>query len=850
LPSQNNNSQKPEGSFAKETRKTLETCAKIDQAEDDLRDTRIFHSGAMDLETHLRLAFRRFTDQEYLQALKLANQVIIKDPLNRTALNLRALIYRKLGRLKDALKDLERAVAIDPGNAESLCNLGLILIDLRDFDSARNILQKSIDIDAKLYLSWLNLSLAQKELMELTKSRVSLNRALQLNPDSVAAKWNDALLSLLMGDLKEGFKKYLVRWNTPELKEIRDYEKGVSTWWDGEVSLSGKTILVLSEQGIGDSIQFSRLLKNLRSKGAKVVFEVQRAIASLMTSNSVADICISRGDLRPPYDFVTSLIDLPALLNIDESNIPPPTEIAAKGSVSPPLSTQVIQKLLRAENRSKVAICWKGNPRHKEDAKRSLPLDRFLRRCNESLLLVSVQVGSLTQHERDLLSAHDILDAGQFIENFADTALVLSQVNLVVTVDTSVAHLAASMKKPVMLILPFCPDWRWQSEGDASPWYPTIRIYRQSNKNYWLNTIDRLYDDLTSHFLLPKQLTFSKHPNPTSSCEASLQVPSAGEELKDQSALKRLANGRWVTTNSSIVSIHDQHPMALLESFRNLSKPQTLQKQTPIHLVYFINCKLSKKYGELFKAQFTDIVRSGFTTESPLHTPKLYVVALGALEDMDNINYIISTVIDSVRLAEFNWGNMNVEIYDEDSFEFRGIERCWRIAHETAHSSDESIIVYCHGKGISQLDMCNKSRTPEEEILFNQIVSNWRRNLHLLNSFPLLFKIGLCTGQGGWCWFNFWWARSSYIKTLERPFVTTRRHYYEDWLGRCLRWPEGLWSERNSVENQSPYLNSANLNLSLIAVPNCGIYNIGPPVDATVAFSLLSELCVKQTSSM
>jgi hypothetical protein len=313
-----------------------------------------------------------------------------------------------------------------------------------------------------------------------------------LRPDFAEAHWNEALLSLLTGDFSRGWAKYECRWKKePLVLSKRNFSQPL---WLGADAIDGKTILLHSEQGFGDTIQFCRYVPLVAARGARIILEVQRPLQELMTNLASAAQVISKGDPLPDFDLQCPLLSLPLAFGTRLETIP---------SAMPYLQTSVQalkdwQARLGPKVRPRIGVAWSGNPTHKNDQNRSISLRSLLPLLDIEATFVSLQK-DIRHDDAAVLKEHsDILQFGDALKNFSDTAALISQLDLVISVDTSVAHLAGALAKPVWVLLPFIPDWRWLLDRDESPWYPTVRLFRQEDTRAWDSVIVRVHADLIS----------------------------------------------------------------------------------------------------------------------------------------------------------------------------------------------------------------------------------------------------------------------------------------------------------------------------------------------------------------
>ncbi len=315
-------------------------------------------------------------------------------------------------------------------------------------------------------------------------------QALRLSPGHAMAHMNRGLSLLLQGRLQEGWAEYEWRWQSEQRQQQRGFSQPL---WSGREPLQGKTLLVHAEQGLGDSLQFCRFVPQLEARGARVVLEVQPAVWALVTSLAGGHQLLRRGDALPAFDLHCPLLSLPSALGLDEA--------ALMASPSPylraePTRVAAWRERLRDRPAPRIGIVWSGIAGHTNDHNRSLALRDFMAALPADMRFVSLQKEVRPADQPLLDASPNILQVNGWLGDFADTAALIACLDLVISVDTSVAHAAAAMGKPVWLLLPFVPDWRWMMDRADSPWYPAMRLYRQPGLGHWAPVLAQLRQDL------------------------------------------------------------------------------------------------------------------------------------------------------------------------------------------------------------------------------------------------------------------------------------------------------------------------------------------------------------------
>ena len=321
-----------------------------------------------------------------------------------------------------------------------------------------------------------NLGNALKGQGQLEEAVNAYGQALSLNPDYAEAHFSLAIILLLQGKLTAGWKEYEWRWDLIQKFQKRDFKQSL---WDG-TSLKGKSILVHTEQGFGDAIQFIRYVDLLCDLDTTVIVECHTALKPLFSSVDKIDQLVIKGEKTPDFDVHVPLLSLPYIFGTTLKNIP------ARIPYFYPDPKADSTFLLGHNHKFKVGIVWAGNPKHADDHNRSIDLKQF-----ECLLDIgkceffSLQVGERREDIKQCGYHHIIKDLGKQFANFHHTALAILQLDLVISADTSVAHLAGALGKPIWTLLPFAPDWRWMLNRSDSPWYPSMTLFRQRKIGDW-----------------------------------------------------------------------------------------------------------------------------------------------------------------------------------------------------------------------------------------------------------------------------------------------------------------------------------------------------------------------------
>lgn len=401
----------------------------------------------------------------------------------------RGNVLRDLGQYSAAVKSHDKAIALKAGYAEAHNSRGNALRDLLQAQAALQSYEKAISFKSNYAEAYHGRGAVLGELNQHAAAIQSYDAAIALDPDDAAARLGRSLELLKTGNFELGWMEYEWRWKD-ELKDV--YRRFPRPRWTGTEPLKGKSILLHSEQGLGDTLQFCRYAKLASDFGAHVILEVQEPLMSVLARLEGVSHLVARGNAPPSFDYHCPLLSLPLAFQTRLETIP-----AAGGYLtSPPGKTAQWQARLGERKKPRVGIVWSGNAAHKNDHNRSIPLADFSMSLPAGIQYVSLQkeVREVDQHTLNLHSG--ILDLGPEIKDFADTTALCELMDVVVTVDTSVAHLAGALGKSVWILLPFNPDWRWLIDRSDSPWYELARLYRQESPGGWADVFDRVRADL------------------------------------------------------------------------------------------------------------------------------------------------------------------------------------------------------------------------------------------------------------------------------------------------------------------------------------------------------------------
>ena len=410
------------------------------------------------------------------------------DPVLR---NGRGVALLELRRPAEARDDFERALAADPDCLDALGNLGNALLKLNRPEEALAAYDRAVTIVPNNAQLLTNRAVALRRLDRPQEALMSAARALAEKPDFAEARFVAGVTRLTLGDFAAGWRGYEARWGVGALALQR--RNFAASLWRGTEPLAGKTILLHAEQGFGDAIQFMRYAPLVAARGANVVLEVRRELMRLAASLPGVATMVAYGDALPPFDCHCPLLSLPLAFATDAATIP------ADIPYLRPVGDEVAAWRARLpQRRPLIGLCWSGERAYDNDVNRSMPLAALAPLLDvPAVQFVSLQ-RDLREVDATLLSQRTgVVPIGQLFTDFADTAAAIAALDLVISVDTAVAHLAGALGKPLFLLLPFAADFRWLRERCDSPWYPTARLFRQSKFADWTDVIEAVRRALT-----------------------------------------------------------------------------------------------------------------------------------------------------------------------------------------------------------------------------------------------------------------------------------------------------------------------------------------------------------------
>lgn len=422
-------------------------------------------------------------------ALEAADSALGADPAFAMAHHQRGMALKLLGRRAEAADALRQAIAFSPGSAASHLNLANLLHDAGDLAGAEQRCRTALALDPEMAEAHTVLGFLLTQGGDLAGAIAACEAAIAISPDLTEAHCNLGIALLTAGDLPAGFAQY--EWRKRHSSAGRDYYRQAYPEWLGQ-PLDGKRILVVAEQGLGDAIMFARYASDLAARGGTVTIACDRRLMTLLSTAPDVIQAIPKTREMPGFDFWIDQMSLPLICRTTLDTVPCPTAYLA---ADPRRNGLWSLRLDLPERGYRVGLAWAGNPAHTNDANRSCPAGLFRSiLALPDIVGVSLQVGPNAADAASL----GLHDWSPDLTDYAETAALIANLDLVITVDTSVAHLAAAMGKPTWIMLPFCPEWRWLQGRADTPWYDGVRLFRQPTPGDWDSVRDEVVAALRS----------------------------------------------------------------------------------------------------------------------------------------------------------------------------------------------------------------------------------------------------------------------------------------------------------------------------------------------------------------
>ena len=433
----------------------------------------------------LKFVIKLYTEGQLHQALSHSIKILEEFPNSAVLHNISGVCNAGLMQFDNAINSYKKAIKIKPDYADLYNNMAAALKENGDLDAAIDNCKKAVKIKPYYAEAYINMGNALQAKGDLLAAITNYNKALKINPAHAEAYYNMGIAHLRRGNLDEGFKCH--EWRL-KMKKRPTAPARINLIWDGEQSLSGKHFVVYEEQGLGDIIQFCRYLLVLEQKGADVTFKVRSSLHALLQTMDSKISLNTKLPEKNKIDFESPLMSLPLALKTTVETIPVQipylyTDDERKKRWNEKLGNKTV---------TRIGLVWSGSTWHKNDHNRSLLLNQLI-----SLLALPVEFHSLQNEVReiDIKTLTDFPKINQHQDDlldFSDTAALIDEMDLVISVDTAVAHLSGAMGKKTFILLPYSPDFRWMLDRADSPWYPTATLFRQPSVGDWDSVISEI----------------------------------------------------------------------------------------------------------------------------------------------------------------------------------------------------------------------------------------------------------------------------------------------------------------------------------------------------------------------
>ena len=433
------------------------------------------------------------------EAVASCQQALRLNPDYPEAHNNLGIVLAKQDKLDEAVASFQQTLRLKPDYPDAHHNLGIVLEKQDKLGEAMASYQQALRLKPDYPEAHNNLGIVLVKQGRLDEAVACYQEALRLKPDYPEAHWNRSLAWLLMGRFEQGWPGYEWRWKCKEFGSLPPFQPPL---WDGS-PLNGRTILVHAEQGLGDTLQFIRYVPLVHQRGGRVILMCQPPLIRLLTRSPGIERLMAHGDPVPEFDVHTPLMRLPGLFGTTLESVPADVPYLE----AEPQLVEAWRHRLGSYPGFKIGIVWQGNPKFRLDRFRSTSLIQFAPLARvPGVHLFSLQKGSGAEQLAAATDRFPVTDLGSGLDDFVDTAAVLKNLDLVISVDTAIAHLAGALGVPVWVALPFAPDWRWLMGREDSPWYRTMRLFRQTRPGQWEDVFHRIAEALQRRLAAPAEL--------------------------------------------------------------------------------------------------------------------------------------------------------------------------------------------------------------------------------------------------------------------------------------------------------------------------------------------------------
>jgi hypothetical protein len=430
------------------------------------------------LEQAMKMAVQHHLAGRLTEAEAIYNKILEAKPDYPYAIHNLAEIGIRVRKYQQALLLARKAIAMVPDDASFNNTLGAILFALGEPEESFVYVKRSLELNPRLANAYVNLGIAYADQANLPESIKAFEKAIEIDPENANAHDGLGLSSLMHGDLHRGWLEQEWRWRKYSFEKRRFAD--VPQWTGGD--LAGKTLFIPTEQGHGDLIHFCRYAPLLKEKGAKIILECTPELMTLMKTLKGVDLLIPMGHMPPKFDLACTLMSIPLWYGTEMNTIPADIPYLSAN----PARVAEWDTFFKTDRNFKIGIAWAGRPSHANDHNRSIKLEAFAPLAEvPGVTFYSLQKGEQAVQVARPPAGMNLIHLGPRLDSFDVTAAVIQHLDLLVSIDTSIVHLAGAMGKPVWNLIALCPDWRWLMGRSDTPWYPTMRLFRAPRRGDW-----------------------------------------------------------------------------------------------------------------------------------------------------------------------------------------------------------------------------------------------------------------------------------------------------------------------------------------------------------------------------
>jgi tetratricopeptide (TPR) repeat protein len=446
-------------------------------------------------DTLYKQALSAAATRDFQRAIPLYDQAIALDPSRAEPYYKRANALKDIGRLDAALASYDQAIERKADYAYAYCNRGVVQHNLGLLAEALSSFDQAIDLEATDAMAHYNRALLLQDLSRWDEALASYDQAIAINPGFADAQYNRSLTLLFRGHFESGWRGFEWRWENAQRLSIGEQRHVEQPLWLGEESIAGKRLLLHCEGGLGDTLQFCRYATLSATLGATVVLEVQPPLVGLLANLEGVSQLIATGNALPPFDYQCPLMSLPLAFKTTLDTIPAPGKYlrSDKGKVAQ------WRAVLGERTRPRIGLVWSGNPNNFIDRRRSIRLADWVAHLPSEFQYFCLQK-QVRKADQAALDSSAIFSFDDDSLDFVNTAALCECMDVVISVDTSIAHLSGALGQRTWVLLSSIPDWRWLLDRDGSPWYPNMKLYRQKTAGDWNEVFGRVATDLRREF--------------------------------------------------------------------------------------------------------------------------------------------------------------------------------------------------------------------------------------------------------------------------------------------------------------------------------------------------------------